>query len=229
MSDTLRVSGANDTAHRAEPGAPPSGARPSRVLMGAGLLAVAVIAGFAWWLIRHEPEPVLTATAPTKASTAKPPDDRPASAPTTVDSGEFTFGAAVAPDAGRDCVTVSYGQVRDWFRDHPCERVVRGLYTTNKTERALVSIIVVTMPSAERAQDLKSITDTSGTGNVSDMLRDGSAHVPGAPDVAGESYASDVTGRNVTVVEAAFFDGYRNRSLLDEISAEALRMATRLR
>ncbi|MGH3521054.1 MAG: hypothetical protein ACRDQ7_27490 [Haloechinothrix sp.] len=235
MSDTLSQRGAPDTAHPRPVGGAPSsapGTTQRRALAVVGLVAVAVVSGFLWWLVRHEPtpEPALVTAPPATSATPDAPEEEPTTTPTTVSSGQFAFDSVVPPDSGADCVRVSYGEVKTWFRDHPCERVVRGLYTTRKKDaRAVVSIIVVTMPSAERAEQLKAIVDTSGTGNVSDLLRDGSATLPGAPDVAGGSYAANSTGQHVTIIEASFFDGYHHRALLAEISAEALRAATQLR
>lgn len=231
MSRSVSPTGPNDPAH---PGRAPARAiGESRVLAALGLLAVAVLSGLVWWLIRYDPPPApVSAVRPEVSSTPSTarPSEQPAKPSKTVNPSKFTFAPAVTPQTGDDCAAVSYGRVSSWFLDNPCERVVRGLYTTSKkSARALLSVIVVTMPSAEQARELKLITDTTGTGNVADILRDGSVQIPGAPDVADGEYASDVSGKHVTIVEAEFFDGYQHRRLLAEITREALHVATRLR
>lgn len=207
----------------------------NRWLAALCLLAVAVLSGLIWWLIRHDPtsDPAAGSSSPGQTEPADSPGTpgvaKP-TAPNTIEAGQFTFNSAAAPRAGDDCAEVSYGEVRDWFADHPCDRVVRGLYTADAGEaRAIVSIIVVTMPTDGQAGQLKELTDTSGTGNVSDMLRDGTASVPNAPNVSGVTYASNASGNNVTIIEAAFFPGGGDTPLLEQIAAEAIRAATQLR
>lgn len=236
MSGNIDTTGENGASHLRGAGASTPVVRAigeRRVLAAMGLLAVAVLSGFAWWLIRYDPPPSRVSavqpevsSTPTTARTSK----SPAKPSRAVNPSRFTFAPAVTPETGDDCAVASYGEVSSWFWEHPCKRVVRGLYTTSKKNaRALVSVIVVTMPSSEQARELKVLTDTDGTGNVADLQRDGSVQIPGAPDVAGGEYASDVSGNNVTIVEAEFFDGYQHRLLLAEITREALRVATSLR
>lgn len=246
MSGIVSPSGANDTVHPQRPGAPvpdvrrPGERRPGerKLLAGLGLLAVAVISGFVWWLIRYQPppDPAPVAQPPAKVATEAPPSEKPAPKPSKANPEEFVFAAAATPDVDTDCTSVSYGSANEWFATHPCDRVVRALYTTGKTfkssnkdVRALVSVIVVTMPTAEEAQEVKDILDSNGTGNISDMVRDGTVEIRDAPDVADGTYDSTLSGRRVTIVEAAFFDNYRHTELLADITAEALRMATLLR
>lgn len=212
--------------------------RMSRWLAALCLLLVAVLSGFIWWLIRHDPapDPAAGASSPEQSETttgdgpSSPPGQDEPTAPSAIEAGEFRFDSVAEPQATKRCARVSYGEVRGWFRRHQCERVVRGLYATSKDgARAIVSIVVVTMPDFGEADQLKRLTDTSGTGNVSDLLRDGTVQIPGAPKVSGGSYASKASGQNVTIIEAAFFDGHSDPALLDRIAAEALRVATHLR
>lgn len=211
------------------PAAPGTAAR--RALFVVGLLAVAIVAGFLWWLIRHDPEaePPQAGSRPVEqTSSAESTTTSPA--PTTVQAGPYTFESLTPNQVDRSCPDASYGKVRKWFGDNPCDRVVRGLYTTRQGQaRAIVAISVVTMPTPEQAQHLKALTDTSGTGNVSDLLRDGSVHVPGAPKVAGGNYASSAAGNTVTIIESSFYDGHRDQPLLDDLTTQALRVAAELR
>lgn len=207
-----------------------------RLAFAFGLLVVAVVSGFIWWLIRHEPtEPMPSVssqqqgntTSDTPVTTEQAATSTPS--PATVESGDFTFTSLAPAQAGAKCSSVSYGKVKSWFRQYPCERVVRGLYSTEKDDaRAVVSIVVVTMPTDEQAAQLKGLTDTSGTGNVSDLLRDGTVSLPGTPRVAGGNYASQAAGDKVTIIESAFYGEHRNQALLDEITAQGLEVATHL-
>lgn len=202
------------------------------LLLAVSLLAVAVAAGFVWWLIRHDPNPVTPAASGTPASSTseqQPTTSPHPATPTQVRAGRFTFTPMAPTRVTSDCAAVAYGQVRDWLADNPCQRVSRGLYATTVGggAKALVSVIVVTMPSDASASELKGITDTSGTGNVSDMLYDGTVQLPGAPQVAGGAYASELAGDAITIVEGAFYDDYSAPALLDQIAATAIRIGSR--
>lgn len=215
----------------------PERARP--VLAALGLVAVAFASGFLWWLVRHDPAdqvaaPPTSAPATTTAgeptSSTSEPAETSTTSPSTVIAGRFTFVSATPAQTTSRCESVSYGQVAQWFVDNPCEQVVRTLYETSEgSARALVSVIVVTMPDAGQATELKGVTDTSGTGNVSDLVRDGSAEVSGAPEVASGSYASNAVDDLVTIVETAYFpDSPGSTSLLDEIAYAGLEVGAEL-
>ncbi|OZM74641.1 hypothetical protein CFN78_04425 [Amycolatopsis antarctica] len=180
---------------------------------GAGLLAVAVVSGLVWWLVRHEPAGPEPAAGPDQGTTAA-----------------FQYSSVADPVRSTDCVAGSYGEIQDWFRDHPCQSLSRGLYVTEvEGKRALVSVALVTMPDARLAQQFKAITDTDNTGNVADLVRDGSAKIPGAPRVATGEYQSRVSEATVTIVETNFFDGVQDAALLPRIAADALLLGDQLR
>lgn len=216
----------------------PDRARP--VLAAVGLVAVAFASGFLWWLVRHDPAeqvaapptsaPATTTAGERTSTTSDEPTETSITSPSTVTAGRFTFVSATPAQTTSRCESVSYGQVGQWFVSNPCKQVVRTLYETSEgSARALVSVIVVTMPDAQQATQLKGVTDTSGTGNVSDLVRDGSARIAGAPDVARGSYASNVVDDLVTIVEAAYFPGSSGSTmLLDEIAAAGLEVGAEL-
>ncbi|WP_020665934.1 hypothetical protein [Amycolatopsis nigrescens] len=211
--------GVGDTAplRRVQAGPPPGGGpqrRPQsrRLIQGAGLLAVAVVSGLIWTLVRQE-DP----TSPVAGGQTQP-------------AGEFTFTAAEGPVAATDCAANSYGETKRWFAGHPCQRLSRALYVvTSGGARALVSVALVTMPTPQLAVDLKALTDTDDTGNVNDLIRDNTAKIPDAPKISGGQYDSRVSGSEVTIVEAEFFQGHQDDALLQRISAEALQLNNRLR
>lgn len=177
-------------------------------IKGGALLAVAVLSGLVWWLIRHD-------DAGEQEAAAAPP----------ATAGEFAFQPTARPVTGADCAGNSYGQIKTWFAEHPCTSLSRSLHITESGgTRALVSVSVVTMPAPETAQQLKTITDTDDTGNVTDLVKAGSANIPGAPKVAEGEYTSKVTGSTVTIVEANLFDGKKDDVLLKRITADAVRL-----
>ncbi|MQA10385.1 MAG: hypothetical protein GEU98_17875 [Pseudonocardiaceae bacterium] len=182
------------------------------MLKALGLLAVAVIAGLVWWLIRHEevPEPGGS------ADSSRPTSSRPA--------GDFR--TAVAPVRDASCTGHAYGKIRGFFARTDCQQLSRALYTTTKEgHKTLVSVAVVEMRTAADAKRLKRLTDTDGTGNVADLVREGKAPMPNAPEVSGGGYASRLAGRYVTIVESQAFDKAAGDELLGRISTNALRLA----
>lgn len=175
------------------------------------LVAIALVAGLVWWLIRYQP------TTEGEAAAAQDP----------LTSGAFDYTELAGPEISANCAGNAYGDVVDWFRTNPCDRVHRTLYETRTGQaRALVSVVVVTMPQQRSAQQLKVTTDTDGTGNVNDLVRDGTATLPGAPNVARGEYASRVVGTRLTITETAYFpDAAGAPETLAEIAHDALRLS----
>lgn len=190
-------------------GSSPGG--PSTLFKGVGLVAVAIVSGLVWWLIRHD-DVAAANEAATQEQSAPP-------------AGEFQFSAVSEPVSVSDCVANSYGKIKDWFAEHPCTKLDRTLHVTDvEGKRALVSVALVTMPDQAQATQLKAITDTDNTGNVNDLVRDGSVQIPGAPNVAQGEYQSKADGATVTIVEANFFDGHEDAALLPRIANDAVRL-----
>ncbi|WAL63726.1 hypothetical protein ORV05_22310 [Amycolatopsis cynarae] len=184
-------------------------AAPNRrgyLFKGLGLVAVAVVSGLIWWLIRHEP----AAPAPVAQGPAK----------------TFAFTIAEGPVATTDCPGKSTDDIKKFFGTHPCQQLGRALFTTTAGgARALVSVAVVTMPDADQAQQLKTLVDTDGTGNVTDLVRDGTAKISGAPKLSSGKYASRLSATKVVIVLADFFDGHKDDTQLARLSSEALDLA----
>lgn len=187
-----------------------------RLLHTTGLVIVAVLAGLVWWLVRHE--------ATVAVGTPRP---EPTQNPLT--NGAFDYTVAAGPVTANDCARHSYGEIHEWFAEHSCERVSRALYTTTTNgARVLVSVSVVTMPTAADAARLYELAYTDGTGNVSDLVRDGATTIPNAPDVAEGQYKSKLTGARLTIVEANSFGGHSAKALLTRIAADARRLSAAL-
>lgn len=208
--------GPSDTAPlaavRAEPAAPPGRDVKALALKGAGLVVIAVVAGLVWYLIRHD-------------STTEPVA-QPAAA-----TSPFDYQLVDGPDRTGDCAAKSYDDTRKYFEGNPCSALARALYTVKYGDaKALVSVAKVSMPTAAQATQLKQLTDRDGTGNVSDLVRDGSYKAKGAPKVSSDQaeYESEVTGTDVTIVLADFYDRHRDDALLKRIATDALKLSDKL-
>jgi hypothetical protein len=195
------------------PARKPSTSPASLALKGAGLFAIAVVSALLWWLIRHEPETTPVADPPTK-------------------SGQFQYTLVEGPQVTTDCASKSYGDTKEFFGKTPCQRLSRALYTTETGgQKALVSIVLVTMPGEVTATQLKALTDRDGTGNVTDLVRDGTFKAQGAPKVSTSSaaYDSRVSGPDVAIVLTDFYNKHSDKPLLERIATDALRLSGDLR
>ncbi|MGH3622550.1 MAG: hypothetical protein ACRDQ5_12275 [Sciscionella sp.] len=184
------------------------------LLKGLGLLAVSVVSGVTWYLSHHEPATSQDHSSRTVASS----------------SGEFTFIRAGGPVRDSDCAAHSYSAVRKFFTRTPCEQLTRTLYTSHPTagRTAVSSVSVVRMPDHRAACRLQRLTNSDGTGNVTDLPADG-VTVPAAPDtLRGGGYASSVRGATVTIVESDYTgsvpDTRSAERLLVKVSKDALRL-----
>ncbi|GEM_PF-2881423 len=212
--------------------ASPGRVRTARVLFVLGLVIVAALSSLVWWSIRSDPDETRFSSADRPSSSGGAADDSGGGPgrPPVLRAGRFTYRALAPLDVRQRCDDVSYGKVREWFAERPCREVIRGLFDVRADgARAAVAVSVVTMPSRSQARALKKLTDTDGTGNVSDLIRDGTVSRPGLPQVAGGKYASKTSGPRLTIVEAAFFGDTRNAALLDQITTQALRLEPKMR
>lgn len=133
------------------------------------------------------------------------PADPPAVTVRTLPGLDLT---ARATRTDTDCAAHSYGRVQAFMATNPCLSLRRALYTgTESGQPVLVAVSAVEMASESDAADLQKLADTNGTGNVSDLLRDG-VTVEGAPSrLRDASYASQRRGPVLVIVEAAVVSG----------------------
>ncbi|WP_020660718.1 hypothetical protein [Amycolatopsis benzoatilytica] len=221
MSHPHFTPGPSDTAPipavPAHPG-PPSGPPRNRALLlrGAGLVAIAVVAGLVWYLIRHDSTP------------AQPVAEEP---PATTQPA-FDYKLVEGPVKATDCAANAYSGAKNYFQGNPCKSLARALYTVQSGDaKALVSVVLVTMPDAAKATALKDLTDRDGTGNVSDLVRDGTFHDADAPKLSGDQaeYESQANGGEVTIVLTDFYYGHHDKPLLNRIAKNALKLSAKLR
>lgn len=193
---------------------PPARDTRSLLLRGAGLVAIAVVSGLLWFLIRHDSAP-----------------DEPVAQPPAHTTGQYQFTLVAGPARSNECATKSYGKTHDFFQDNECQSLVRALYTTESGgAKALVSVVLVGMPDSTKAKALKTLTEQDGTGNVTDLVKDKTFAGSGAPSVSGTNaaYASKVDGTNTTIVLADFYAKHTDTTLLKKIADDALRLSADL-
>jgi hypothetical protein len=124
------------------------------------------------------------------------------------------------------CEGHAYGQAVQFLRQHPCAQLDRSLWSGDVAGSPIVaSVAVVRMADAASATALKSLVDSSGTGNVADLLREGKGF-PGAPASlsASAGYGSTQVGESVVIAETTTAAGATSvgESTLDRVARQAL-------
>ncbi|WP_433799242.1 hypothetical protein [Actinomycetospora sp. CA-084318] len=122
------------------------------------------------------------------------------------------------------CEGHAYGLAVQFLRERPCTRLDRALWTGDADGTPVVaSVAVVQMHDAASAGAFKSLVDSSGTGNVADLLREGRGY-PGAPaGLSGAGYSSTQLGETVVITETDGTGGTRvPESTLDRLARTAL-------
>ncbi|HEX2298177.1 MAG TPA: hypothetical protein VHH34_06620 [Pseudonocardiaceae bacterium] len=167
------------------------------------VLVLVLAAIWAW----SEPEVIAGRPSP-DASPGPTVPGAPGSPATAVRATPAGDLAERASRTDTDCAAHSYGQVQKFLTDHPCRSVRRALYTgTEAGEPVVVAVSTVEMASESDAAALQKLADVSGTGNVSDLLREG-VTFDGAPSrLRDASYASQLRGPVLVIVEAATVSG----------------------
>jgi hypothetical protein len=194
------------TAPVSGPPGPPPRARPrSRTaLLVAGVLVLVVLLGVGGLLLLRDGGK----GSPDGRSGAAPTADAPSGPRVgdvqTIDGVAYRLEAARA-DAG--CVGHGYGQVGDFFAGTDCTGLSRALYSAQLDGRpVVVSVSRIRMADTAGARSLQQLADRNGSGNVSDLLREGVRYT-GSPDkLSGAEYASAISGSSVTIVESSWVD-----------------------
>ncbi|MDP9429968.1 MAG: hypothetical protein M3Q47_14345, partial [Actinomycetota bacterium] len=103
------------------------------------------------------------------------------------------------------CVGHAYGAVAGFFAGTDCAGLARALYSTDVGGRpVVVSVSAAHMGDGASARGLRALADRDGSGNVSDLLREG-VRYPGSPErLSSAQYASAVSGNTVIIVETAW-------------------------
>ncbi|WP_328309132.1 hypothetical protein [Actinomycetospora sp. NBC_00405] len=139
----------------------------------------------------------------------------------TVDGITFTREIATTDTS---CEGHAYGQAAAFLRERGCLHLDRSLWSANAEGRdVVVAVATVQMPDTTTAGAFRSLVDSNGTGNISDLLREQRGY-PGAPEqLTGQGYASAQLGDRVAVAEADGIDpGFTDGDALDRISRAGL-------
>jgi hypothetical protein len=139
-----------------------------------------------------------------------------------VDGIEFTVEAVDVEDT---CVGHAYGETAAFFAVTDCTALSRALYSAVVDGGpVVVSVSRVQMPDTAAARSLRALTDRTGSGNVSDLLREGVRYTGSPAELSGAEYASAVSGTGVTIVESAWVDDNSEgtSARVDEVAEAAL-------
>lgn len=124
------------------------------------------------------------------------------------------------------CEGHAYGEAVQFLHQHPCAQLDRSLWSGDVGGSPMVaSVAVVRMGDAASATAFKALVDSSGTGNVADLLREGKGF-PGAPASlsASAGYGSAQLGESVVIAETTTGAGAASvaESTLDRVARQAL-------
>jgi hypothetical protein len=144
-------------------------------------------------------------SAPAASSPATGPDSSATAAPGGATPAGWQLRAA---DDQANCAAHSYGEVQVFFARTPCSAVHRSLFSTTRNGRVVVvAASAVIFASAGQAAEYLRLVTADGTGNINDLLREGSRY-PGSPSkLPPAAFASRQDGPRVLVAEAAFAEG----------------------
>ena len=176
--------------------------RTRRILLAVAAVLVLALIGVGLALALADRDGDSGTAAPTEPSETVPSGPAVGSVQ-QVAGVSYTVRAAEVDDT---CVGNAYGDTAAFFDTADCTGLSRALYSAQVGGReVVVSVARVRMPDTVAARELRGLTDTSGSGNVSDLLREGITY-PGGPKGLGDEaeYASAVSGPTVTVVESAW-------------------------
>jgi hypothetical protein len=208
------------------PGPPPrSGAGSRTALLVVGVLLIVVLLGVGGLLLlrddggggRSGDGSGQASAPPSQSPTGPQPGDVQ-----DVDGVSYTMEAAKVDST---CMGHGYGDVGNYFAGTDCTGLSRALYSAEVEGRpVVVSISRIRMPDTATARALQQLADRNGSGNVSDLLREG-VHYDGGPDgLSNAEYASAISGPSVTIVESAWADpaNVGNAAEIDNIAGAAL-------
>ena len=165
-----------------------------------------------------------SAGAPVASATSAAPGTTPAGpapgATEVVDGTTFTLQAT--KDDG-SCMGHAYGAVLDFFGGTDCTALTRALWSAEVDGRsAVVSLARVTMPEAGQAAALKALADKDGSGNVNDLLREGTRYAGGPEKLSATQYDSRQQDAVVTIVETSYVGPAGSTKALDALAGSAL-------
>jgi hypothetical protein len=204
----------------------PPAARRRLVLLAAAVVAALVLAGLVVGVLTGRDDD--GAAAQETPRTSSPPAAPTAAGPTpgtrtVVDGVTFVLREVRVEDT---CIGNSYGEVASFFQAGDCTGLARALWSADVGGRpVVVSVSVVEMDGTAGARDLRALADRNGSGNVSDLLREGVRYSGAPEELSGAEYASAVDGSEVTIAETAWARPGGGRAAdLDDAATAALEL-----
>ncbi|GAA4619271.1 hypothetical protein [Saccharopolyspora hordei] len=177
------------------------------VLRGAVLVAISVVSGLVWLAVKPSP--------PEEEAAPPPPM-------------KYQFEPLRREEGFRGCQNVSDDAIREFFKNQECDHLTRALYETRLPDgtRVLTSVVTVLMPDAESAQRLDELTTEDDTGNIRDLVDDGSDNTKDLPKLHDKAYASDRQDNLVVIGDSAYFDKKTKEKdpVLLDVTREALKL-----
>jgi hypothetical protein len=136
------------------------------------LVAAIVVAGGATTAAVSSAGSAASGAALTRAGTKAGPERSRTARVRLVQRG-VRIDAQATADAD-DCAAHSYGEVYNFFLQHPCVAMHRAGFQIRdrKGEVVLVAVSWVEMPNEKDARALKALVDVHGTGNVIELTRE---------------------------------------------------------
>ncbi|SCX48666.1 hypothetical protein SAMN03159343_2018 [Klenkia marina] len=209
--------------------APPGRRRRSVVLVAAAVALLLVVLGgvlVAQGLGGDDDGGTQAAPTSTSAPTTSSGPTTPSALPVgTVQQGGDTDYTLQVVSYDSSCREHSYGAVTSFFATTDCLGLSRSLWSAEVGgQPAVVSVSRVTMPDPARVQALLSLTDVSGTGNVSDLLREGSRYEGGPEALSGAEYASEAVDDVAVVVETSWVGEPGEAGALQQLADDAVEL-----
>jgi hypothetical protein len=202
-----------------EDDAPESAGRRTALWIAAGLVLVVALAVGGWLALRGRGDGGASANAPSA-------DQPAASGPKVGDVQEvggvtYTVAAVKVDDT---CEGHAYGDTASFFADTDCTGLSRALYSAEIDGHPVVlAVSHVQMTDADAARKLQELTDRNGSGNVSDLLREGVRYTGSPAELSGAEYASALSGPVVTIVESAWVEeGAGDSAAIDQAADDGL-------
>jgi hypothetical protein len=184
---------------------PPGRSRGRGALIAlVALLAVAVLGVGGWLLLREQADDGGGGATAAPSAPESPTPGPMVGDVQTVGDTEYTVEAV---EVEGTCAGHAYGDAAAFFAGVDCTALSRALYSARVDgEPVVVSVARVQMPDTAAARRLQALTDRNGSGNVSDLLREGVRYTGSPAELSGAEYASAVSGTAVTIVESAWVD-----------------------
>jgi hypothetical protein len=197
--------------------------RRAALMVLAGIVAVVVLVVGGWLLLRHGPGGGSAGTAAHSSSAGATAAGPAVGSVQTIDGTAFTVQAV---DSERTCVGHAYGDTAGFFGNTDCTGLSRALYSTEVGGKpVVVAISRVRMPTPAAARDLQATTDRNGSGNVSDLLREGVRYTGSPAQLSDSEYSSALSGTTVTIVETAYVNAKGSAADINKLADVGLALA----